>query len=95
MKNTQFPSVKRDINCKIPGGFYAGFPEDKDKEDKNSSQKSQIPGVFSTFLMRKPGFPGFLGGIFKFKVDSRFSRISRSPNYHDYLIVSKIGKSYA
>ena len=31
--------------------------------------------------MSIPGFPGFLGGILKFKVDSSFSR---SPDYHDF-----------
>ena len=45
---------------------------------KNSSEKSQTPGVFSAFSMQIPGFPGFLGGFFKLQVDSRFS----SPDYH-------------
>ena len=27
VKNTLFLGVKRNINCKIPGGFYVGSPE--------------------------------------------------------------------
>ena len=27
VKNSEFPGVKLQTNCEVPGGFYAGSPE--------------------------------------------------------------------
>ena len=49
----------------------------------NSAKNSQILGVFPTFLMQIPSFSDFQARIFRFQVDSWFSR---SPDYHDIYI---------